>query len=34
MAGLLAEWLFRDFGLLLDEPTSDEIEKELEEYKE
>ena len=33
MARMLAEWLLRDFGLLLDEPTSKEIEKTLEEYE-
>ena len=34
MARLLAEWLFRDFGMLLDEPTPREIEDTLEEYEE
>ena len=34
MAELLAEWLFRDFELLIDEPTSEDIEKSLEEYEE
>jgi|TARA_Y100000034_G_C6714799_1_gene315929 hypothetical protein len=34
MARLLAEWLFRDFGILLDEPTSSEIEDTLELYEE
>jgi len=33
MAELLAEWLFKDFGLLIDEPTSDDIEKTLEEHE-
>ena len=31
MAKLLAEWLFKDFGILLDEPTSEDIEESLEE---
>jgi len=34
MAEMLTEWLFRDFGLLIDEPTQEDIEKKLEEYKE
>ena len=34
MAELLAEWLFRDFELLIDEPTSEDIKKGLEEYEE
>ena len=34
MAEMLTEWLFRDFGLLIDEPTSEEIENKLEEHKE
>ena len=34
MAKLLAEWLFRDFGILLDEPTPGEIEDTLELYEE
>ena len=33
MAKLLAEWLFKDFGILLDEPTSEDIEESLEEYE-
>ena len=33
MAKMLAEWLLKDFGLLLDEPTPNEIEKTLEENK-
>ena len=33
MAEMLAEWLFKDFGLLIDEPTSDDIEKSLEEHE-
>tara|TARA_R100000458_G_C8271365_1_gene246070 strand:+ start:489 stop:626 length:138 start_codon:yes stop_codon:yes gene_type:complete len=34
MAEMLTEWLFRDFGLLIDEPTPEEIEKKLEEHEE
>jgi len=34
MAELLTEWLFKDFGLLIDEPDSEEIEEILEEYEE
>ena len=34
MAKMLAEWLFRDFGILLDEPTPGEIEDTLELYEE
>ena len=34
MAEMLTEWLFRDFGLLIDEPTPEDIEKKLEENKE
>jgi len=34
MAEMLAEWLFKDFGLLIDEPSSKDIEKFLEEYEE
>jgi hypothetical protein len=34
MAKMLTEWLFKDFGLLIDEPSSDEIEISLEEYEE
>tara|TARA_Y100001938_G_scaffold149091_1_gene234791 strand:+ start:1148 stop:1309 length:162 start_codon:yes stop_codon:yes gene_type:complete len=33
MAELLTEWLFKDFGLLIDEPTSDEIKESLEEHE-
>ena len=29
MAEMLAKWLFKDFGLLIDEPTKDDIEKNL-----
>ena len=31
---LLSEWLTRDFGVLIDEPTSEDIEKTLEKYEE
>ena len=34
MAKMLAKWLFKDFGLLIDEPTEDEIAKELETHGE
>ena len=34
MARILAKWLFKDFGLLIDEPTENEIAKELEEHGE
>ena len=30
MAKMLAKWLFKDFGLLIDEPTENDISKELE----
>jgi hypothetical protein len=33
MARMLGEWLFKDFGLLIDEPTSEDIEKSLEEHE-
>ena len=33
LSRLLAEWLFKDFGVLIDEPTPKDIEKTLEEYK-
>ena len=33
MAEMLAKWLFKDFGLLIDEPTKDDIEKNLEEHE-
>ena len=29
----LAEWLFKDFGILIDEPSEKEIAETLEEYK-
>ena len=32
MAKMLAEWLFKDFGLLIEAPTEDEISKALEEH--
>ena len=33
MAKMLAEWLFRDFWLLLEKPTEEDIEGELEEHE-
>ena len=33
MAEMLAEWLFKDFGLLIDEPSPDEIEEALEDIE-
>lgn len=33
LSRLLAEWLFKDFGVLIDEPTPEDIEKTLEEYE-
>ena len=33
MAQMLAEWLFKDFGLLIDEPSEEDISKTLEEHK-
>ena len=32
MAKMLAEWLYRDFGLLIEAPTEEEISKALEEH--
>ena len=32
MAEMLAEWLFKDFGLLIDEPSEKEIAETLEEH--
>ena len=32
MAKMLAEWLFKDFGLLIEPPSEREIAKELEEH--
>ena len=34
LAKLLSDWLTRDFGVLIDEPTSEDIEKTLEKYEE
>lgn len=34
VAEMLTEWLFKDFGLLIDEPTVDEIKEKLEKNKE
>ena len=31
MAEMLAEWLFKDFGILIDEPSEKEIAESLEE---
>ena len=31
MANILAKWLFKDFGILLDEPTKKDIHNTLEE---
>ena len=33
MAEMLAEWLFRDFGILIDEPSEKEIAETLEEHE-
>ena len=33
MAELLAEWLFKDFGILIDEPSEKDIAETLEEHK-
>ena len=33
MSEMLAEWLFKDFGILIDEPTEKEIAETLEERK-
>ena len=32
MAKMLAEWLYRDFGLLIEPPTEKDIAKNLEEH--
>ena len=32
MAEMLAEWLFKDFGILIDEPTEKDIAETLEEH--
>ena len=34
MAKMLAKWLFKDFGLLIEAPEEDDIAKTLEEYEE
>ena len=33
MAGMLTEWLFKDFGILIDEPSEKEIAETLEEHE-
>ena len=33
MAEMLAEWLFKDFGILIDEPTEKDIAETLEEHE-
>ena len=33
MAEMLAEWLFKDFDILIDEPSEREIAETLEEHK-
>ena len=33
MSEMLAEWLFKDFGILIDEPSEKEIAETLEEHK-
>ena len=33
MSEMLAEWLFKDFGILIDEPSEREIAETLEEHK-
>ena len=33
MAEMLAEWLFKDFNILIDEPSEKEIAETLEEHK-
>ena len=32
MARMLAEWLFKDFGMLIEAPSEEEILKELENH--
>ena len=32
MARMLAKWLFKDFGILIEAPTKEEIVKTLEEH--
>ena len=34
MAGMLAKWLFKDFGLLIDEPSKSDIAETVEEHDE
>ena len=34
LAKLLSDWLARDFEVLIDEPTPEDIEKNLEKYEE
>ena len=34
MAKMLAKWLFKDFGILIEAPTEEEIVKALEEHGE
>ena len=34
MAKMLAKWLFKDFGMLIEAPTKEEIVKTLEEHGE
>ena len=33
MAEMLAEWLFKDFGILIDEPSEKDIAETLEEHE-
>jgi len=33
LARLLSDWLTKDFGVLIDEPTPEDIEKTLEKYE-
>ena len=33
IAKMLSEWLLRDFGILIDKPTPEDIEKTLEKYE-
>jgi len=33
MAEMLADWLFKDFGILIDEPSEREIAETLEEHE-
>ena len=34
LAKILSDWLIKDFGVLIDEPTPEDIEKSLEKYEE